>query len=576
MIIGVDTLRPDHLGCYGYDRPTSPNIDKLAADGALFEDAVSQSPWTLPSFATAFASLYPTQHGAGFLELGAGSFGNRMRTTFPPLAMIMLKHGYSTGAIINAPALAPEFGVDRGFEFYGTTPRWDDRRADVTTSEALKWIDGVADGPFFMFVHYFDPHVTYEPPAPYDTLFYPDYSGRLDRSFDRDTYHRMEARLSVEADPGAQADWDHIRALYDGEIAFTDVAVGDLLDGLEERGLRDNTLIVFMSDHGEEFFDHKGFEHGHTLFDELIKVPLMFSMPGLIPENVRVSQQVRLLDVVPTVLDLLGLTSAAHLEGVSLKPLITGEGEIEPTTVSLLPHRFAYTESMLYGTEKKGITAYPWKIIYDTVSEKQMLFNLAHDPGEHNDLIDKQTDAQSPLEEVLFKTLFNISETWYMEIAGGSEGHTFDVALSVSQGPIVGSFKMHRFLDSQGRLVDQDRVKFSEATKNMLKLEGLELKGTLTLALKAVPKRVPLSFDLKIDGESAIDITHIGQDLLGPEDMPFDLRASRRGPQEGAPSSRPEPPYILVWHTGFEYGTDTPVELGEDTRRKLRALGYIQ
>jgi arylsulfatase A-like enzyme len=576
LIIGVDTLRPDHLGCYGYERRTSPSIDRFASEGALFEDAVSQSPWTLPSFASTLTSLYPTQHGAGFLEPGSGSYGNRMRTTFPPLAMILLKAGYSTGAVINAPALAPEFGVDRGFEFYDTTPRWDDRKADATTAEVLSWIDGVGEGPFFMFAHYFDPHVTYEPPAPYDTLFDPGYSGRIGNAFDRDTYQRMAEVLSVEGDPRMEADWNHIRALYDGEIAFTDVAIGDLLAGLEERGLRSNTLVVFLSDHGEEFFDHKGFEHGHTLFDEIIKVPLIFSLPGVIPENMRVGQQVRMLDVTPTILDLLGILPTAHLEGVSLRPLITGDGEIEAVKARLLPHRFAYTESMLYGTEKKSITAHPWKLIYDTVTQKQMLFNLEHDPGEHEDLIDRQADAHGPLEELFFQTFFNISETWYVELAGGSEGHKFDLHVSVPRKPIMGNIKMFRIFDSQGHLVDQDRLRLTEVSENVMRLEGFDLKGSMTIAFKVGPKRVPVSFDLGIDGESALDITRVGENLSAPEEMPVTLKATRRGISKGTPPSRPEPPYILVWHAGFEYGTDTPVELGEDTKRKLRALGYIQ
>jgi arylsulfatase A-like enzyme len=551
-------------------------MDRLASEGVLFEDVVSQSPWTLPAFVTAFTSLYPTQHGAGILKPGSGSVGSRMYTTFPPLAMMLLKAGYSTGAVINAPFLAPKFGVDKGFEFYDTTPRWTERRADATTAEVLRWIDEVGHSPFLMFAHYFDPHTPYEPLAPYDTLFDPGYSGRIGSYFDRDTYFRMREALAGEGDARVEADWEHVRALYDGEIAFTDVAIGDLLNGLEERGLRSNTLIVFLSDHGEEFFDHKDFEHGHTLFDELLKVPLMFSLPGLIPENKRVDQQVRLLDVVPTVLDFLGLTPSTHLEGVSLRPLITGDGEIGTAKVSLLPHSFGYSEAMLYGPEKKSITAYPWKLIYDTATQKQKLFNLAHDPGEHSNLIDQQTEAHGPLEEMLFQTFFNMSETWYVELAGGGEGHTFDLPISVSQRPIVGDFKAYRIFDSQGHLVDEERLRLTEVARNTLRLESLYLKGSFTIAFKVAPRQAAVSFDIGIDGESVLDIIHIGQDLSAPEEMPFDLVARRRDPSEGMPLQKPDLPYVLIWRAGSEYGTETPVTLSEDTKRKLRALGYIQ
>jgi arylsulfatase A-like enzyme len=576
VIIGVDTLRRDHLGCYGYERGVSPNIDRLASQGVLFEDAVSQSPWTLPSFATILTSLYPSQHGAGFLEPGAGAYGNRMRTSFPPLAMVLLKHGYSTGAIINAPALAPEFGVDRGFEYYDTTPRWDDRTADRTTSDALAWIDKNSGNRFFMFVHYFDPHVPYSPPAPYDTIYDPGYSGRIGDSFERDTYIRMQEALSREYDPNFKADWDHIKALYDGEIAFTDKAVGDLIKGLEDRGLRGNTLVVFLSDHGEEFFDHKGFEHGHTLYDELIRVPLIFSLPGTVPEKVRIAEQVRHLDVMPTVLDILGIRPTTHLEGVSLKPLMNGEGSVETGAASLLPQKLAFSESMLYGTEKKSIAAYPWKLIYDTVTEERMLFNLAHDPGEHNNLIAEEPDVRAALEEVLFKALFGVSETWYVELAGGAGGHRFDVSLSASERPISGKFKMYKLFDSAGRLMGEDRMRLTEASDNVLRLDGLDLKGTVTLAFKATPKLVPLEIDLRIDGEPATDRTFLGESLSSPKTMPFKQRASREGPSKGAPGERPKPPYILIWHSLADYEVDTPVNLGDATKQKLKALGYIQ
>ncbi|MFH1312553.1 MAG: sulfatase [Candidatus Eisenbacteria bacterium] len=576
LIIAVDTLRPDHLGCYGYERNTSPNIDGLAAGGVLFESAVSQSPWTLPSFATTLTSLYPTQHGAGFIEPGVGSYGRRMRTVFPPLAMVLLKHGYATGAIINAPALAVEFGVDRGFEFYDTTPRWVARIADGTTADALKWLDENKDVPFFAFVHYFDPHLDYEPPAPYDTLFDPGYRGRIGKIFDRETYESLKVGLSREGDPAADADWNHVRALYDGEIAFTDVAVGDLLKGIEERGLKDNTLIVLLGDHGEEFFEHRGFEHGHTLFDELIKVPLIFSLPGVVPENTKVGEQVRLLDVMPTILDILGITATTHLEGVSLEPLITGRGEAEPSKVGLLPPKFAYSESMLYGAEKKSLTAYPWKLIYNTVTGEEMLLNLAADPGEHHDVLAGEIDTRKLMENVLFGTLFTISESWFVEISGGGESHTFDFSVKAQQKPFVGSIQMAKILDLDGNPVDSERAKLKKVSSYALKIEGLELKGTVRLAFKANPKRASLTFDCRIDGEPATGMTFTGPTLSPASEMPFTEKPTKQAVPPGPPQSKPQAPYILIWRSGDDLQPDTPVKLSEDTKQRLRALGYIQ
>jgi arylsulfatase A-like enzyme len=462
MIIGVDTLRRDHLGCYGYERDTSPNIDRLAARSVLFEDAVAPSPWTLPSFVSAFTSLYPAQHEAGQLHnMETGSFGKRVSPSCPSLAMMLLKQGYSTGAVINAPALAPELGLDRGFEFYSVTPGWDKRRADATTQEALNWIDATSGGPFFIFVHYFDPHLPYEPPAPYDTIFDPDYRGSVSVPFERESFHQMWDALSREDDPHTLRDWDHIRAIYDGEIRFTDEAVGDLLEGLDERGLRENTLIVFLSDHGEEFYDHRGFGHGHTLYDEIIKVPLTFSLAGKLPESKRISQQVRLLDLVPTILDLLGIRPWTHLEGTSLRPLMVETGDLDSGGSSLLPHQVAYSEAMLYGTEKKSVTARPWKLLYDTVTQEVMLFNLSNDPGEYTNLADKEPETKGLLEEMLLKTLLATSDTWYVEVAGGKQAHVFDLQVSLLREPISGNFKLYKFLDSEGRIVDESRMRLA-------------------------------------------------------------------------------------------------------------------
>ncbi len=583
VLIGIDTLRRDHLGCYGYDRQTSPNIDKLASEGVLFENVVSQAPWTLPSFASIFTSLYPSQHGAGFIEPGAGSFGHRMRSGFPTLGLMLLKQGYSTAAIINAPALAPEFGVDRGFEYYLTTPRWDRRTADETTEDALRWIGRHNSEPFLMFVHYFDPHVTYEPPAPYDTLFDPDYTGPLGNSFDRDTYFQKQKWLSNLDDPEVRKAWDHIRALYDGEIAFTDKAVGDLLDGLEKLGLRNNTLIVLISDHGEEFFDHKGFEHGHTLYEELIKVPLIISLPGKLPAGKRIRQQVRSIDVLPTMLDIMGISTSAHLEGTSLYPLMKGK-ELANSGEVLLPSGFGYSESMLYGSEKKAVTAYSWKLIFDTVSQDEMLFNLAHDPHEHENLIETDSQTASLLEQVLFETMFTMSETWHVEIAPGSEGNTFDITLSLPMRPTSGTFKIWRVFDGEGHLVKPKDMEAGGISVRQeqggsevnLEMEASTLRRRLQLLVQVAPERIPCTFEISVDGKKDVNLIYLGEELQHPTAIPFTFKMRKRGITRGEPRVRPHEPYVLVWHTGTEYGLHEPAKISDDTKRKLKALGYIQ
>lgn len=576
VLIGVDTLRRDHVGCYGYQRPTTPNIDRLAGEGALFEDAVSQAPWTLPSFSTIHTSLYPAQHGAGDFERAQGTYGNRMGGDVMPLAMVLLKSGYATGAIVNAPALAPEFGLDKGFEFYDTSPRWDPRIADDTTEDALQWLDSRSGSPFFMFVHYFDPHLPYSPPEPYDTKYDPDYSGPISSSFDREAFNSIIPEVMEKGGGAARAEWDHVRALYDGEINFTDKAIGDFLDGLDERGLRENTLVVFVADHGEEFFDHGGFEHGHTMYDELIKVPLIFALPGQIRGGIRVSRQVRMLDVMPTILDFLGIGSLSHLEGVSLKPLMSGESEVADPPDVLLPHGFAYTEAMLYGPEKKCITSYPWKVVYDMPSEKTMVFNLEDDPGELNDLADMEPPAAALLKKVLFQTLLHISDTWYIELAAGGEEHVFDLDVTVPNTASPGQMQFHCLLDAEGRIMGDDLIGFDEASQNVLRIRGIKLDTSLLLAVKVSPRLSRLGFDLKIDGVSAVKRTFLGPDLSPVESMPFEDAGRRKSKARGIPTGRPEAPYFLIWYADVGFQGETPVTLSDDTRRQLKALGYIQ
>jgi arylsulfatase A-like enzyme len=570
VIIGVDTLRPDHLGCYGYDRETSPEIDKLAARGTLFENVVSQSPWTLPSFATIFTSLYPLQHGASALN-------TKLRTDQSTLAMMLLKKGYSTAGIINAPFLRPDFKLDRGFEYYDYKAPFAGRIADGTTSDALAWIDDHIDEPFFIFVHYFDPHLPYGPPPPYDTKFYPDYAGDLPAPFDINLFPRARATNFETMKSVSQDDWDYIRALYDGEILFTDREVGRFLTGLDERDLTDNTLVIFLSDHGEEFFEHGGFEHGHALYNEVIKVPLIVSLPGQIPENARLTEHARLIDIAPTVLDFLRIEQGQHMEGVSLKPLITGDGEIRAAEGALLPPGIGYSESMLYGAERKAILAFPWKYTYEIMSGRHTLMDLGADPDEMEDVAGANPDALRPVEELLAKTVFGISETWYIEISGDGEEHVFDVEVSSRAGRKTGSVYISRTFDSAGRMVDIGAIGRGGVASGGITLRNLKLSSKATIAFKVEPENTPIRVDARLDGETPVEAVYLGPAMEHPQELPVSIhRRLGTNIASGVPTERPEGPYILIWRSGNRVGDATVFELGETIENELRSVGYLQ
>jgi len=575
VFIGLDTVRSDHLGCYGYGRDTSPAIDRLASEGTLFEYAVSHSPWTLPSFASAFTSLYPTQHGAGFLR---SSMGRR----FPTLGTVLTNNGYATGAIVNTAALNPVFGIDRGFAHYDVTPITAGRVADGTTRAALEWIDAQGESPFFIFVHYYDPHLPFTPPAPYDTIFDPEYAGPLGNSFDPEFLmtDRMKGFARMNAFPGR--DKEHIVALYDGEIAFADQAIGDLLEGLDSRGLRENSVVVFMSDHGEEFFDHGGFAHGHTLYEELLRVPLIFRLPGRIPDGARVPGMVRLIDIMPTLLSLLGIDADASMEGRDLGALFRGEAAAEPAPAGALLKQEALSEALLYGPEQKSITAFPYKLIMNMASRTEMLFNLDRDAAEAENLIAPEAAAAVPVEyhdlgERLYGTLLRASDTWYVQVEPGGAGHMLEMTVTAGGAQSQGEITLHKIFGSSGRFLQDSQIGLSRESASHLRLVGFSLDDSFILAFKVEPVRAFVEFDLRIDGKPATGITYVGEGMSHPDEMPFERRGGRIGAgAQGKPASHPGAPYFMVWHAGQDCQGRRPVKLDRDVKQELRSLGYIQ
>lgn len=256
VLVSIDTLRPDHLSCYGYSRATSPSLDRLALEGARFESAISTTSWTLPAHIALFTSLPDLVHGV----LWDDQKLNENRIT---LAEILKESGYRTGGVFTGPYLLPRFGFEQGFDDYLDATLHDKKLVgpDVllaseqgrTTPGAMEkveaWIDQSPDDPFFLFLHLFDAHPDFDPPPPYDTMFDPSYSGTVQG---KDVFHNP----AIKADM-APRDLSHLKALYDGEIRFVDEAgISRLLAILEERDLLDRTLIIITSDHGEEFFEH--------------------------------------------------------------------------------------------------------------------------------------------------------------------------------------------------------------------------------------------------------------------------------------------------------------------------------
>jgi len=302
LLVSVDTLRPDHLGCYGYERDTSPVIDRLAAEGARFETVVSSTSWTLPAHVTLFTALPPEAHGVQFDP-------RALEEEALCLAEVLKDAGYATAAVVGGPFLRSMYGIDQGFDVYdeSVVRSLYESHVGVTSPTlvelATDWLDGWdragRTAPFFLFLHLWDVHYDYTPPPPYDTMFDSDYDGEI-RAED---FERGE-HIHPEMDP---RDLDHVIALYDGEIRYTDGWIGRLLEDLRDRGVADDTIVVLTSDHGEAFFEHGVKGHRKDLYDETLMVPLVVRYPPRVPAGHVVRQQVRLMDVAHTVLALAGV-----------------------------------------------------------------------------------------------------------------------------------------------------------------------------------------------------------------------------------------------------------------------------
>jgi arylsulfatase A-like enzyme len=353
--ISQDTVRADRLGAYGYARPTSPVLDRLARESLLFENAMATASWTLPSLASQVTSLLPSEHGAVLAELARRPEAGA--TVFESLS----QHGFTViGASANVLFSAPH-GLADGFD---TLLVHDVARADILRWRLLERLEEWDGGDLALFVHFMDPHLPYVPPPPYDTLFSPPAGER------------------VPATPAEKkrTAWS---AAYDGEIAWTDAQIGKLLDELRKRGLLDNALVVYSSDHGDELLEHGGFDHGHSLYEELVRVPLVVRVRG--GNGRRIATPVSTLDIAPTILDVLRLPLPASFRGESLLRVAEGAARrkrhlhAETQTKAYLPRQYAVREGDLKCIV--GVSRDPEARIVE-----RRLFDLRADPGETRSL----------------------------------------------------------------------------------------------------------------------------------------------------------------------------------------------
>jgi arylsulfatase A-like enzyme len=372
VLVSIDTLRADHLGCYGYGRETSPVLDALARQGVLFEDVTSPSPWTLPAHASLLTGLYASRHGVKSHEV-------YLPSSVGTLASMLSRHGFVTAAVVNSHNLGPRFGLDRGFqEFLYVEEAADQREPSArVTDQALGWMDRYAGRKLFLFVHYYDVHSDYRSRPEYERPFVRPYAGRADGTTAQLMDYR-EGKVPLDV-----RDAPHLIDLYDAGIRQMDAELSRLFTALEAE---EPTLLVVTSDHGEEFFERGGVLHGRTQFQEVVRVPLLLRGPGL-PAETRVAAPVSLVDVMPTLLAAAGAPAPESLDGADLSPYWRAGGA-EPPRDRHLFGEADHTNVELDVTRAVRYRAH--KLHYNRLTRRLALFDLAADPGERKDLAAEQ------------------------------------------------------------------------------------------------------------------------------------------------------------------------------------------
>jgi arylsulfatase A-like enzyme len=550
VLIGIDTLRADRLSCYGYPRPTSPRIDAFAAESVLFEQAISQSSWTLPGFASIMTGLVPSRHGAGEGKRCLLAPCGSLEPDVPVLAEGFLRAGYRTASFVSNGYVGPGVGLGRGFEVADV-----EKRGETAVGKAIAWLTERRAEPFFLFVHVIEPHGPYAPPEEDRRLFVdPGYAGPV-----------VAEKLGF-ADPAwSDADRSHVMDLYDADVHFTDRIVGRLFDALADLGLDDRTLVVLTSDHGEELFERGQLGHGQSVYDELLRVPLIVRFPGRALRG-RVARQVRTMDVFPTMLEAMGRPVPPGLDAVSL--LALAHGGPGDAALDTAVAEFTYVDP-----ERKAVRQPPAKLIVDDARGTAAFFDLATDPGERSDRVGDHPDRVTAMRRLLPPPMARAAAGFYLLANGGRERKRLRIAMTVPAGTLTGS-----------------AIERADAGDVVTIAPG---GGGATVELVLTPADVdevriemsPVVLNLRLESATLDDAAIDGRRILlgaaaaakpGGLALPATIAASA----VAVPSPHVPPPSLdgqpVLGVQAVLVGKRPRLQFDETTRRHLEALGYAQ
>ena len=569
LLIVIDTLRADHLGAYGYERATSPNIDALfAARGVVLERAYAQAPWTLPSAASYLTGrepgeLYRSREAGVVIPADVSSLAERMRAV-----------GYRTAAYVANPTLFAAAGFDRGFDTYWLPPAKIEslaRPGDDVVERVTPWLRAYGEAePYFLYLHFVDPHDPYASPDTGGSRspFFEEYEGSL-------TGHDVHALYLGQRelrDP--VADRAQLAALYDSEIAYVDRKVAEVMALLSDETL-EHTLVILTADHGEELGERGGWKHGHTLFDEQVRVPLFFRWDGRVPAGRRLPQTVRLLDLVPTILSAAQAPAPSELPGLDLLPAISGEQE--------LPERPALSQRLSFGPALAGVVAGGFKLVlfnerepFTPADELQrvtsavdarrlrrlQLFDLAADPAEMQDLSESRPDKVAELAPFVLAQLGRELPGLRVIAGGGADGRALRAAVVFERPPDGWWPEL---------LGGEDRVEL-RGERLVVELRGERFEKSVRVLGETGDV---VSIAVWLDGvpqESPRLVFGADQDWAGAAIDERDLAAER------SPSRcRDAGTLLCLWRSSSptsDRGEISP-ELDRETRDRLEALGYL-
>jgi choline-sulfatase len=550
FLICMDAVRPDHLSCYGYSRQTSPRINDLANKGAVFEDAISQAPWTLPSIATILSSTFPCQHGARRTEGTRAAYSGLSHNFIETLTSLGFKTALFTG----------------GLAIRGKVP------AAELSAAAIDWLGDNLEHDCFIVIHHYDTHGPYvASPRCIDRLD-PGYEGPFRYRFGEFKMLKQArvGRLTEVIDLSA-ADLEHVKALYDCQIMRADESVGMIADSLQAWDCLERSMIILFADHGEEFLEHGSIDHGQTVYEESIKVPLIIFCPSLVKQPRRIAGQVGLIDLGPTILDALGIEKSQHFEGVSLMPLVSSafSGSPRHERPSGFPTSCLISEAIARRPEKKAMRRPPWKLIYDPFFGASELYNIIEDPLETENLIELNASIASSLTDTLLIMAKHYPGGWCIAWRGLGDSGKVRGSINVGGGLIeaVG----HNIFPELDVETDSLLISDDWKTVRFSAVAGPEWQGVET----RMASKLDAEFTIALEGRSQLT-TSIGK---GTSQVTFPLTLD---PSQARVERKdlhrlfvnPEVECAVYW---VEPGTEpTAMQKHQaELRKQLKAIGYI-